>query len=384
MSLTFNARLNDVGTSRIRAFNTLAKQTPGCISLTIGEPDFDTPEPICDAVIHSLQNKETHYCSNAGSDELRAKAASFENGRRHTAYTKKNVCITIGASEALFSSLYTILNPGDEVIIPLPAYPAYVNLVHLCGAVPVFLDLSTADFQMHKEMLENVISDKTKAIILNSPNNPTGTILNAESIQAVHDVMKTHPMYALIDAVYEQLSFLDEVPCLLSYPDILDQCILVQSFSKPYAMTGWRMGYVCASEDFINAFMKVHIYAISCPPSLFQKACMTALDYDPAQMKEAYHRRSMFLYKSLLDMQLPVPEPQGAFYVFPCIREFGMDDETFCREMIQKAGVAAVPGSAFGMPGSIRLSSCVNEEKLQEAMRRMKLFVAQLRENTHA
>ncbi len=177
MSLTFNARLHDVGTSRIRAFNTLAKQTPGCISLTIGEPDFDTPEPICDAVIHSLQNKETHYCPNAGSDELRAKAASFENGRRHTAYTKENVCITIGASEALFSSLYTILNPGDEVIIPLPAYPAYVNLVHLCGVVPVFLDLSTADFQMHKEMLENVIGDKTKAIILNSPNNPTGTIL---------------------------------------------------------------------------------------------------------------------------------------------------------------------------------------------------------------
>jgi aspartate/methionine/tyrosine aminotransferase len=384
MSLTLNNRLQAVGTSRIRAFNTLAKQTPGCISLTIGEPDFDTPACITNELIRSADNNETHYCPNAGSDALRTKAAQFENNRHGTQYTKDNVVITIGASEALFSSFYTILNPEDEVIIPLPAYPAYVNLVYLCGAKPVFLDLSSANFQITEQMLKQAVSPKTKAIILNSPNNPTGTILNKQSIQAIHAILQNHPMYAVIDAVYEQLSFQGSVPSLLAYPDIQDQCILVQSFSKPYAMTGWRMGYVCGAKEFIDAMLKVHIYAISCPPSLFQKACIKALDYDPSSMRDVYEQRSMFLYKALLDMRLPVMEPQGAFYLFPCIKEFGMDDETFCTQMIQKAGVAAVPGSAFGMAGYVRLSSCVKETDLKEAMVRMKQFVETLRENKHA
>ncbi|MGN1389415.1 MAG: pyridoxal phosphate-dependent aminotransferase [Bulleidia sp.] len=384
MSLELNQRLSTIEQSTIRSFNAMAKAAPGCISLTIGEPDFDTPSEITDELQAAAAAKETHYCPNCGSDALRTKIAEYESRNRRIPFTMKNVCVTIGASEALHVAINAIVNPGDEVIIPVPAYPAYANIVRLCGGVPVFMDLTDTDFQIRKETIEPLLSAHTKAIILNSPNNPTGTVLDQASMDVLAEAMKKHAFYAVIDAVYEQISFAGAVPSLMDHEEVQNQCILVQSFSKPYAMTGWRMGYLCASEALIDAFTKVHTYTVSCAPTILQRACIRALDYDPASMKEAYARRSGFLYDSLTEMGLPAVKPDGAFYLFPCIGEFGMDSDTFCRRMIREAGVAAVPGSAFGKDGYIRLSSCVSDADLEEAMKRMKQFAQRLRESLHA
>lgn len=375
-----NEALYHTKRSAIRKFSNLAANTPGCISLTLGEPDFDTPDCIEKQVQKAFEAHETHYIPNNGMLSLRKKIASYENQKGHH-YTEDNVIVTAGAEEGLFLSLFSILNPGDEVIVPLPAFGAYEEIIHLCRGKFIPLDTAEDDFQINEEKLKALINEHTKAIILNTPNNPTGVILNEESLSIVHDAVKDKPIFVLADDVYQQLVYTDNCHSITEYEDLQAQMILIQSFSKPYAMTGWRMGYVCLDPDIRERVELVHQYMITSTPAPFQRAAMAALDYDPSDMRNTYAKRRAFMLKRLEEIGLQTVRPDGAFYVFPSIKKYGMTSEEFCTRMIQEVKLAATPGSAFGAEGFIRLTYCYSDEVLEEGMNRLEKFVNRLTVN---
>ena len=363
--------------SGIRRFTALAKATPGCKMLTIGEPDFDTPAPIRAAAAQAMSDGLTHYAPNRGTDSLRKAIAEYEVERGMTDCTMENILVTVGATGALNTALTGILNPGDEVIIPIPAFPLYESITVAAGAVPVFLDLKKTGFQITKEALEAVITPKTKAIILNSPNNPTGCVLNWESLLQVSYYAGTRDFYIICDNVYAALS--GEAPPDLSlaigrFPNV----ILCQSFSKPWAMTGWRLGWLAASEHLIEKFTLLQAAQIASVPTFLQKAAETALQTDVSGMAAVYRKRREYMLMRLDNMGLTYPKPEGAFYVFPDISKFGMDSETFCIRLIEEGGLAAVPGSCFGTEGHIRLSYCYSDEELKESLDRLEKFIRSL------
>lgn len=377
--MSINSALENVHHSAIRTFTNLAKQTPGCLSLTLGEPDFDTPKEIEEEVGKAFEAGETHYIANNGSMDLRQKIAQYEQIRHHRPYSADNVIVTAGAEEGLFLSLFTLLDPGDQVIIPTPAFSAYAEIVKLCRAMPVFLDTSQDAFQIDGQKLEDRITDRTKAIILNTPNNPTGCLLDHQSLAAVADVVRKHSLYVIADDVYQQLVYTQDCESIADFDTIRSQTILVQSFSKPYAMTGWRMGYLCVDPDIRYKMELVHQYAVTSTPAPFQRAAERALDFDPSAFVETYRKRRAFMLKRLSEMDLPVPTPLGAFYVFPSIEEFGMSSEEFCMRMIKEGGLAATPGSAFGCDGHIRLTYCYADPVLKEGMDRLQAFIEKVR-----
>lgn len=366
--------------SAIREFSKLAKQTPGCISLTLGEPDFDTPAPVIEQARASLLNHETHYIENNGLRELREKIATYETQKNGFACTQDQVIVTAGATEALFVSLLGIINPGDEVIIPTPAFVLYEEIVKLCRGIPMHLYTSDDGFQIRKRNLDLLVSDKTKAIILNSPNNPTGTVLDSQSLDAVHDMAKKHDVFVICDDVYRQLVYTDDYHSFTEYEDVRDRTILIQSFSKPYAMTGWRMGYLIAAPDVKERLELVHQFDVVSTPAPFQKAAAAALDFDPVQLKDTYARRREYMLRRLHAMGLEVPPPMGAFYMFPSIAKFGMDSAIFCRRMIGEVGLAATPGFCFGSDDHIRLTYCYGDSQLKEGLDRLETFVSKLKE----
>ncbi len=377
--MLLNEAVYNLKRSAIREFSALARRTPGCIALTLGEPDFDTPQIIRDQVALSLDNHETHYIENNGRPDLREKIAQFETEKHGFMCDQSQVIVTAGATEALFVSLFGILNPGDEVIIPMPAFVLYEEIVKLCRARTVPLDISKSDFQIDGEELRSLITDRTKAIVLNSPNNPTGTILSRQSLDAIHDAVKGRDIFVICDDVYRELVYTDDYHSFTEYRDLRDQIILVQSYSKPYAMTGWRMGYMIAPPEVKERLELVHQFIVVSTPSPFQRAAISALDYDNVNLKEAYKKRRAYITGRLSAMGLSYPEPLGAFYVFPCIDEFGIDSATFCRRMISEIGLAATPGACFGGEGYIRLTYCYSDEQLKEGLDRLEAFITKLR-----
>ena len=362
--------------SAIREFSNLAKQTPGCVALTLGEPDFDTPKEIRDEVTRSLDNHETHYIMNNGIPALRARIAEKENQRLGTSYTQDNIIVTAGAEEAVFLALFSILNPGDEVIVPMPAFVIYEEITGLCRGRFVPMDISDNDFQIDREKLESLITPRTKAIVLNSPNNPTGCILNRESLEAVRDVASERNIFVIADDVYQELTYTDDCHSIGEYhADLQDKLMVVQSFSKPYAMTGWRMGYICVDASIRERMELVHQFMVTSTPAPFQQAAIRALDVDVTPFLETYRKRRAYMLRRLEEMGLPVVEPEGAFYAFPSIAKWQLSSGDFCRRMIQEVGLAATPGFAFGSDDHIRLTYCYSDEELKTGLDRLEQFL---------
>lgn len=345
--------------------------------LTIGEPDFDTPEAIKLAAVAALQENQTHYAPNQGTASLRQAIADFETARGNIT-APDNVLVTIGACNALFTALFGILNPGEEVIVPTPGFGLYETIASISGAVTVPLDVTKTGFQITKEALESVITPKTKAIIINSPCNPTGVVFNAESLANVKAAVLGKPIFVISDNVYHALCYGSSCPDLSLDAELKEQLILCQSFSKPYAMTGWRVGYLTCPAYVMDRLLLLSAAEITAVPTFLQEAAVTALKTDPAPMKNVYRKRRDYVCRRLRDMGLSFPEPEGAFYVFVDISRFGMDSGTFCTRMIQQGKVAAVPGSCFGAEGYIRLSYCYSDEELKKGLDRMEAFLGSL------
>ena len=365
--------------SAIREFSKLANKTPGCIALTLGEPDFATPQPVCDAVPEALAAGQTHYIDNNGTYALREAVARFEREKNGMDYTPDEVILTAGATEALFVALFGILNPGDEVIVPTPAFVLYEQIIGLCRGVFVPYDTAPDGFQLDANRLRALITPRTKAIVLNSPNNPTGCVYNESSLQAVHDAVQGREIFVICDDVYRQLNYSSSYHSFAEFRGLRQQILLVQSFSKPYAMTGWRMGYLLSDASVKERLELLHQFMVVSTPAPFQTACIRALGCDVTPMLETYRARRSYVLQRLRDMQLPVCTPDGAFYVFPSIQEFGLPSAEFCTRMIREAGLAATPGSCFGAEGYIRLTYCYGNEQLREGLDRLERFVRALR-----
>lgn len=374
--IPLNQNLSALKRSAIRVYTNMAKEVPGCVMLTIGEPDFDTPESIKAAACAALAAGQTHYAPNQGTAALRTAVADFETRRGH-AVTPEQVLITVGATHALFTALLGILNPGEEVIVPTPGFGLYETIATIAGAKTVRLDVAKTGFQITKEALETAITPKTKAIILNSPCNPTGVVLSAESMANVKAAVLGKPIFVISDNVYSQLSD-GSCPDLSLDAELKDQLILCQSFSKPYAMTGWRVGYLTCPDYVMDRLLLLSAGEIAAVPTFVQEACVEALKTDPSPMRLVYEKRRRFVTARLRKMGLTFPEPEGAFYVFVDIRKFGMDSAEFCTRMIKEAAVAAVPGSCFGSEGYIRLSYCCSDDDLRKGMDRMEGFIQTL------
>ena len=379
MSLMYdrlNTSLYTAKRSAIREFSALAAATPGCISLTLGEPEFDTPAAVREAAKASLDAGETHYIANAGTQQLRQAAADFERRENGFVCDPSEVILTAGATGALFTALFGILNPGDEVIVPQPAFLLYEEIVNLCRGVTVKLYTAADRFQIRADRLEALITPKTKAIVINTPNNPTGCVLDAESLKAVRDAALSHNLFVIADDVYRQLFYGEGRPgSAADFPELKDRLLLVQSFSKPYAMTGWRMGYLIADAPLMERLSLIHQYSVVSTPAPFQKACIRALSESPAAMRETYRRRRDYVCRRLEEIGLPAVRPEGAFYVFPGIEGTGMASDEFCRRLITEAGAAATPGFCFGQEGYLRLSYCCSDERLAEGLDRLEGFV---------
>ena len=375
--IPLNQNLSTLKRSAIRVYTNLAKQTPDCAMLTIGEPDFDTSEAIKAAAAAALNANQTHYAPNQGTLALRKAVADFETARGN-ATTPDQVLITIGACHALFTALFGILNPGEEVIVPTPGFGLYETIATISGAKTVHLDVTKTSFQITKEALEAAITPKTKAIILNSPCNPTGVVFSAESLANVKAAVLGKPIFVISDNVYNQLSYGGVCPDLSLDADLKDQLILCQSFSKPYAMTGWRVGYLTCPDYVMDRLLLLSAAEITAVPTFLQEAAVTALQTDPAPMREIYAKRREYVCSRLRAMGLDFPEPEGAFYVFVNVAKFGMDSATFCTRMIQEGKVAAVPGGCFGADDYIRLSYCYSDEELEKGLDRMEQFLLTL------
>ena len=374
--IPLNQNLASLERSAIRAYTDLARQTPGCAMLTIGEPDLETPAPIRQAAMAALEDNQTHYAPNQGTPALRRAIAEFET-RRGNPTTEDQVLVTIGASHALFTALLGILNPGEEVVIPTPGFGLYQSIAAIAGAKPVFLDVTKTGFQITKEALDGVITPKTKAIVINSPCNPTGVILNKESLAAVKAAILGKPIFLVCDNVYHDLHY-SPCPDLSCDPQLKDQLLLCQSFSKPWAMTGWRIGYLACPQYVMERLLLLSAANIAAVPTFVQSAAVTALETPVEPMREIYRRHRDYVTDRLHRMGLEFPQPEGAFYVFADIRRFGMDSADFCTRMIREGKLAAVPGSCFGTEGYIRLSYCYSDAQLEIGMDRLEKFITHL------
>ena len=378
MPRSLNTSLVRLKSSGIRRINALAAQHPGCIALALGEPEFDTPQEIRDEVTRALQRGETHHPPTHGTPFLRGGISEYMSAQGFD-YAPDNVIVTDGATEALHATLLAMLEPNDEVIIPTPAFGLYESIVRVNHAFPVFLDTARADFQIDEDALRDRVTPATKAIVICSPNNPTGCIFNAASLDAVARVAAETGIYVICDDVYNRLVYTDGYERFaLRHPELREQTVVVDSFSKPWAMTGWRIGWLAADPSLAVQIAKAHQYMVSSAVSFEMPAAAAALSVDPAPMLETYRARRARVLAALEKMGLSVVEPAGAFYVFPSIKGTGLTSEQFCTRAIEEAGVGLVSGSCFGSEGYVRLSYCVSDEDLDEGLRRLDRFVAGL------
>lgn len=379
MDLTLNSAVLGVELSGIRRFTFQVRDTPGACALTIGEPDLNTPDVVKEAAKAALDANDTHYPPGNGYPYMLEALSRFEAEHHGLHYSPDEIILTIGATEGLFLSLSTVLNPGDEVIIPTPAFSLYESITRLCRGVPVALPTEDNAFQIDPEKLKAAITPKTKAVILTSPNNPTGCIYDHESLTAVYDAAKDRPMFVLCDEVYRDLIYTDSFESFHQFSDLRSRIIGVQSFSKPYAMTGWRVGYLMADRPVKEQLEKIHQYNVVSISSFVQRACAAALAYDISSERQVYRRRRDYVCTRLDGMGLPYFKPQGAFYVFPSIAAFGMDSLSFCSRLVKEGKLACTPGSCFGAEGFLRISYCYSDDVLREGMNRLERFVQTLR-----
>lgn len=379
MSIKLNENIQKIETSLIRRFNDMAVRQNAELFLTLGEPAFNTPDSVKQACVDALFQNKTHYGPNTGIKELREKVSEFEKRKNNLDYTPDEVMITNGSTEALTCALFTILNPGDEVIIPTPAFLLYEMIITYTGAKAVYMDMSANDFQISKKMLDEYITDKTKAIILTSPNNPSGTIFNTDTLENVRAAVKDRDIFVICDECYNQLVFTDEKPkSFCNFSDMRDRIIVCQSFSKPYAMTGWRLGYMMAPEYIIKHAMKAHQFMTVSAGTFVQYAGIAALDFDPSQFVAVYKKRRDYVYDRLVKMGFDVIKPDATFYIFPSVRKFGLDSYEFCKRLLEEQSVVIIPGVAFGSEGNVRISFCVDDDVLVKALDRIEIFVKNL------
>lgn len=386
--MTFNvdkylaSSIKNVPPSGIRKFFDLVSQMKGVISLGVGEPDFVTPWHIREASVYSLEKGYTMYTSNYGLPELRKAITAFLAKQYSVEYDyTKEIIVTIGASEAVDLAARVILEPGDEVLIPEPCYVSYKPCVELAGGVAVMLPTSVEyEFRVTAEEIEKNITKRTKAIILSYPNNPTGAIMPYKDLLPIVDVIKKHDLLVISDEIYSELTYEGEHTALSSFAGMKDRTILINGFSKAFAMTGWRVGYIAAHEEFIRQMVKIHQYGILCAPVMGQMAAVEALKNgmpEVEQMRESYNQRRNLVVSRLREIGLEVFEPKGAFYAFPSIKSTGLTSEQFAENLLEEEKVAVVPGDAFGQSGEgfIRLSYASSLANLEEAFKRMDRFV---------
>lgn len=378
MELTLNEAVTKVELSGIRQFTYMVRDTPGACALTIGEPDLNTPDAVKEAAKAALDANETHYPPGNGYPYMLEAVSKFEAEAHGLHYAPNEIIMTVGATEALFASFSTILNPGDEVIIPTPAFGLYEAIVQLRQAVPVHLPTQHNRYQIVPEELKAAITPRTKAIILTSPNNPTGCMYTRETLDAIHEILKDKPIFVLCDDVYRTLVYTGGYHSFAEYQDMRDRIIVIQSFSKPYAMTGWRLGYCMADAPIMDRIQVFHQYAVTSIPAFVQKACVTALNTDTSDVVEIFRGRRDYVYRRLVDMGLDVQEPEGAFYMFINIQKYGMDSQTFCEKMLREGLVGVIPGIHFGTEGYMRLSYCYSDEDLKEGLDRIEKFIKTL------
>ena len=372
--------------SGIRKFFDIVSEMKDAISLGVGEPDFDTPWHIRDEGIYALEKGKTFYTSNSGLKELREEICNYLKRKQNIAYDPMSeVVVTVGGSEAIDIGLRALINPGDEVIIPQPSYVSYEPCAILAGAKPVIINLKAEnEFRLTAEELKNAITDKTKVLILPYPNNPTGAIMERKELEEIAKIIIEKDIYVMSDEIYAELTYKGEHVSIASLDGMKERTILINGFSKAYAMTGWRLGYACAPKEIVKQMTKIHQFAIMCAPTTSQYAAVEALkngDEDVKTMRDEYNRRRRFLMNAFKEMGLDCFEPYGAFYVFPCIKEFGMTSEEFATRFLEEERVAAIPGNAFGDSGEgyLRISYAYSLDNLKIAMERLKHFVEKLR-----
>ena len=374
--------------SGIRKFFDLVSEMKDAISLGVGEPDFDTPWNIRDEGIYSLEKGRTFYTSNSGLKELRQEICNYMKRTQDIDYTwDKEVFITVGGSEAIDLMFRAMINEGDEVLIPQPSYVSYEPCAVLADAVPVIINLKNENkFRLTPEELEAAITPRSKILVLPYPNNPTGGIMEKEDLEAIREIIIKHDLYVLSDEIYGELTYTGKPHIsIASLPGMKERTVVVNGFSKAYAMTGWRLGYACGPQEIIAQMVKIHQYAIMCAPTTSQYAAVEALrngDDDVRMMRESYNERRRFVLHMLEEMGIPCFEPMGAFYVFPCIKEFGLSSEEFANRLLSEEKVAIVPGTAFGDSGEgfLRISYAYSIDNLRKALTRLSRFVARLRE----
>lgn len=373
--------------SGIRKFFDIVTEMEDAITLGVGEPDFDTPWHIRDEGIYSLEKGKTFYTSNAGLKELKVEIDRYLTRRCGVSYNPNNeILVTVGGSEAIDIAMRAMLDPGDEVLIPQPSYVSYEPCCVLAGGKPVIIELKAENqFRLTAEELEAAITPKTKILVLPFPNNPTGAVMEKADLEAIAEVVIKHDIFVLSDEIYSELTYLDNHVTIASIPGMQERTILINGFSKAYAMTGWRLGYACGPELIIKQMTKIHQYAIMCAPTTSQYAAVEALrngDEDVAKMREEYNGRRRYLMHRFKEMGLECFEPFGAFYVFPCIKEFGMTSDEFATKLLEAQKVALVPGTAFGACGEgfLRISYAYSLDVLKKAMDRVEVFIKELRE----
>ena len=381
-------KITDIQPSGIRKFFDIVTEMKDAISLGVGEPDFDTPWRIRQEGIKSLEQGRTFYTSNAGLKELREEICKYLRKRYDLDYDyEKETLITVGGSEAIDIAFRAMLDPGDEVIIPMPSYVSYLPCCELADGKPVIVNLKNEnEFKLTAQELEDAITDKTKLLILPFPNNPTGAIMTREELEPIAKLVIEHDLYVISDEIYSELSYKGDHVSIASLPGMKERTLVINGFSKGFAMTGWRLGYVCGPAVIIEQMFKVHQYAIMCAPTNSQYAALEGLKTcmnEVEEMREAYDERRRFLMKEFKRIGLPCFEPFGAFYVFPCIKEFGMTSEEFATELLKDQKVAVVPGTAFGACGEgfLRISYAYSLADLKTAIGRLETFIKKLRAN---
>ncbi len=371
--------------SGIRKFFDVVSEMKGAISLGVGEPDFETPWHIREEGIYSLEKGRTFYTSNAGLKDLKIEISRYLKRRMSLEYDyNTEIMVTVGGSEAIDIALRAMLNPGDEVLIPQPSYVSYVPCTLLAGGTPVIIELEEKDeFRLTKEKLLEKITPRTKVLILPFPNNPTGAVMEKADLEAIAEVIEEKDLFVLSDEIYAELTYKGEHVSIASIPGMKERTVLINGFSKAYAMTGWRLGYTAAPAVILKQMLKIHQYAIMCAPTTSQYAAIEALrngDEDIARMKEAYDERRRYLLGAFRELGMDCFEPYGAFYMFPCIKRFGMTSDEFANRLLREEKIAIVPGTAFGDSGEgyLRVSYAYSLEDLKKAIGRLRRFVDKL------
>lgn len=372
--------------SGIRKFFDILDSMTDVTALTVGQPDFVTPWKIREAGIESLESGKTYYTSNAGTLELRREISNYMNRRFDLTYDPvKEVVVTVGGSEAIDVAMRTILSPGDEVIIPTPCFVCYEPLCKMTGAVPVIVETRNEDkFKLTPELLESAITDKTKMLVLAYPNNPTGAIMDADDLEKIAKILREKQIVVLSDEIYAELTYGRRHVSIASLPGMWERTVVVSGFSKAYAMTGWRLGYICAPAPLAKQMLKIHQYAIMCAPTTAQLAAITAMrdcDEEVAAMTAEYDRRRRLIYNGLHDIGVESFEPEGAFYIYPNIGKFGLSSEEFCERLLYEHKCAIVPGVAFGAAGEgfARISYAYSVKHINQALERMEAFIRTLK-----